>query len=198
MNSALQTALHSWTPPLVTIAALLALAALYARGFARLHRQMPRRFPAWRLAVVPRRHRDPARRDRLAARGPRRPAPAGPHDAASHPHDAWRRRSCSQERRPSRSLRGLSPRFAKAVVGRALRARPRPPRIRMAHQSARMLDRIRRRDLVLAHPRDLSARPPLRRLARRRARMLFHHGADVLVSGHPAVAEPPRDGRDGR
>ncbi|MGB0060200.1 cytochrome c oxidase assembly protein, partial [Candidatus Binatus sp.] len=50
MNSALQTALHSWTPPLFTIAALLALAALYARGFGRLHRQMPRRFPAWRLA----------------------------------------------------------------------------------------------------------------------------------------------------
>ena len=50
MNSAIQTALDSWTPPIFTIAMLLITAAIYARGFARLHRQMPARFPMWRLA----------------------------------------------------------------------------------------------------------------------------------------------------
>ena len=51
MNSAVQTALDSWTPPLATIATLLVTAAIYARGFHRLHRQMPQRFPLWRLAM---------------------------------------------------------------------------------------------------------------------------------------------------
>src|SRR5258708_26459319 len=51
MNSAIHTAFDSWTPPIFTIATLLAVAALYARGFARVERQMPRRFAAWRLAM---------------------------------------------------------------------------------------------------------------------------------------------------
>jgi putative membrane protein len=51
VNSALQTAFDSWTPPLATIASLLFVAVIYARGFARLHRQMPERFPIWRLAM---------------------------------------------------------------------------------------------------------------------------------------------------
>ena len=51
MNSAVQTALDSWTPPFATIATLLVTAAIYARGFHRLHRQMPQRFPTWRLAT---------------------------------------------------------------------------------------------------------------------------------------------------
>jgi len=50
VNSALQTAFDSWTPPVATLATLLVTAAVYARGFHRLHRQMPRRFPTWRLA----------------------------------------------------------------------------------------------------------------------------------------------------
>jgi len=50
MNSAIQTAFDSWTPPIFTIAMLLITAAIYARGFARLHREMPDRFPIWRLA----------------------------------------------------------------------------------------------------------------------------------------------------
>ncbi|MGH7925858.1 MAG: cytochrome c oxidase assembly protein [Candidatus Binatus sp.] len=50
MNSVVQTAFDSWTPPVAMIATLLVTAAIYARGFARLQRQMPRRFPAWRLA----------------------------------------------------------------------------------------------------------------------------------------------------
>ena len=50
MDPAIQNALASWTPPFATLAMLLAIAALYARGFARLHRQMPTRFGAWRLA----------------------------------------------------------------------------------------------------------------------------------------------------
>jgi putative membrane protein len=48
--SAIQTAVESWKPPVPTIATLLILATLYARGFFRLHRQMPERFPLWRLA----------------------------------------------------------------------------------------------------------------------------------------------------
>ena len=51
MNSAIQTALDSWTPPVATIATLLLTAAIYARGFHRLHSQMPQRFPLWRLAT---------------------------------------------------------------------------------------------------------------------------------------------------
>ncbi|MGB8685177.1 MAG: cytochrome c oxidase assembly protein [Candidatus Binatus sp.] len=51
MNSAIQTAFDSWTPPFATIAMLLLTAAIYARGFARLHRQVPERFPVWRLAM---------------------------------------------------------------------------------------------------------------------------------------------------
>ena len=47
----MQTALDSWTPPIATIATLLVTAAIYARGFHRLHRQMPIRFPTWRLAM---------------------------------------------------------------------------------------------------------------------------------------------------
>jgi putative membrane protein len=50
MDPAIQEAIASWTPPWATIAILLAVAALYARGFAMLHRQMPERFAAWRLA----------------------------------------------------------------------------------------------------------------------------------------------------
>ena len=42
---------ESWTPPLATISTLLVTAAIYARGFRRLHRQMPVRFPTWRLAA---------------------------------------------------------------------------------------------------------------------------------------------------
>jgi cytochrome c oxidase assembly factor CtaG len=45
-----QTAVESWNPPVGTIATLLILTTLYARGFFRLHRQMPQRFPLWRLA----------------------------------------------------------------------------------------------------------------------------------------------------
>jgi cytochrome c oxidase assembly factor CtaG len=50
LASAIQTAVESWNPPVPTIAALLILATFYARGFFRLHRQMPERFPLWRLA----------------------------------------------------------------------------------------------------------------------------------------------------
>lgn len=46
----MQAAFESWTPPVATIATLLITAAIYTRGFRRLHRQMPRRFPLWRLA----------------------------------------------------------------------------------------------------------------------------------------------------
>ncbi len=51
MNPLIQTAFATWTPPVATIAMLLFTAALYARGFARLHRQMPNRFPLWRLLM---------------------------------------------------------------------------------------------------------------------------------------------------
>src|ERR1700728_3524735 len=51
MNPLIQTAFASWRPPVETIAMLLFTAALYARGFARLHRQMPDRYPLSRLAM---------------------------------------------------------------------------------------------------------------------------------------------------
>src|SRR5258708_28197061 len=51
MNSAIQTAFDSWTPPVATIAALLAIAALYVRGFARVQPQMPARFARRHLAM---------------------------------------------------------------------------------------------------------------------------------------------------
>jgi len=51
MNSAIQTAFESWSPPIFTIATLIAVAALYARGYARLRRQMPTRFAHRHLAA---------------------------------------------------------------------------------------------------------------------------------------------------
>jgi len=51
VNSAIQTAFDSWTPPVPTIVMLLVTAGIYAHGFARVHRQMPDRFPIWRLAM---------------------------------------------------------------------------------------------------------------------------------------------------
>jgi putative membrane protein len=50
MSSAIQIAFISWSPPVTTTAALILAAALYARGFYPLHREMPERFPTWRLA----------------------------------------------------------------------------------------------------------------------------------------------------
>ena len=127
-------------------------------------------------------------RSRLAARGARRPAAANAHDAAS-PADArcaddaarGRSRDCNRSRASAEYRQG-SRRTAAPI-------RPRATTFRMADAAARVLDRIRRRDLGLAPACDLSARAALRRMARGRARMLFHHRADVLVPGHPAVAE---------
>lgn len=46
-----QQALTSWTVPLYFTAAVLLTGAVYVRGFRRLHRQMPGRFPLWRLGA---------------------------------------------------------------------------------------------------------------------------------------------------
>ena len=46
----MQQALASWSIPPYFIAAMLVTAVVYARGFRRLHAQMPGRFPFWRLA----------------------------------------------------------------------------------------------------------------------------------------------------
>ncbi len=46
-----QQALTSWTVPPYFTAAVLLTGAVYARGFRRLHRQMPARFPLWRLGA---------------------------------------------------------------------------------------------------------------------------------------------------
>ena len=43
-------ALDSWQVPVASTSLLLFFAALYTRGFYRLHLQMPERFPIWRLA----------------------------------------------------------------------------------------------------------------------------------------------------
>jgi len=51
VNSLVQNAFETWRPPVATIAMLLITAAVYARGFVRLHRQMPERFPSWRLTM---------------------------------------------------------------------------------------------------------------------------------------------------
>jgi cytochrome c oxidase assembly factor CtaG len=46
-----QQALASWSVPPYFTAAVIAAGLLYGRGFRRLHRRMPRRFPLWRLAA---------------------------------------------------------------------------------------------------------------------------------------------------
>jgi putative membrane protein len=52
LNSVAQQALASWViPPYFTATVILA-GALYARGFRRLHKQMPQRFPLWRLGAL--------------------------------------------------------------------------------------------------------------------------------------------------
>ncbi len=122
MNSAIQTALDAWTPPIFTIATLLAVAALYARGFAALHRQMPRRFAAWRLASF------------LAGIATLLVAIASPLEALDDlllqvhmtQHLILMRVSPAHMLAGAPAiplLRGLRPRIAK-IVGRALRARP--------------------------------------------------------------------------
>jgi len=40
--------LRSWSVPAGPTLVMLAMAALYLRGFARLHRLLPERFPPWR------------------------------------------------------------------------------------------------------------------------------------------------------
>jgi putative membrane protein len=49
VDALVRIALESWSPPWMRITMLLIVAAVYARGFARLHRQMPERFPLRRL-----------------------------------------------------------------------------------------------------------------------------------------------------
>ena len=49
MDALIRTAVESWSPPWTRIATLLIIAAVYARGLVRLHRQMPERFPMRRL-----------------------------------------------------------------------------------------------------------------------------------------------------
>jgi putative membrane protein len=45
------SAFETWTPPIGTISMLLVTAAIYVRGFRQMHRQIPERFPNWRLAA---------------------------------------------------------------------------------------------------------------------------------------------------
>jgi len=47
----LSAVLRSWSAPPLATAAIVATVAIYARGFAALHRQRPDRFPTWRLAA---------------------------------------------------------------------------------------------------------------------------------------------------
>ncbi|MDO8432385.1 MAG: cytochrome c oxidase assembly protein [Candidatus Binatus sp.] len=51
MNPILKSALDSWTIPRGTVATLLIIAVIYARGFGKLHAQMPTRFTLARLAA---------------------------------------------------------------------------------------------------------------------------------------------------
>jgi putative membrane protein len=128
MDPVIQTALASWRPPLATIAMLFAIAVLYARGFMRLHRQMPTRFARRHLACF---------LGGIAAFGV---AIASPLEALD---DVLLQVHMTQHLllmlvaptlllagAPAIPLlRGLPPRSAK-IVGRALRARP----IKQAYQ----------------------------------------------------------------
>jgi cytochrome c oxidase assembly factor CtaG len=49
VDALIRIAVESWSPPWTRIALLVLLAIVYGRGFARLHRQMPDRFPMQRL-----------------------------------------------------------------------------------------------------------------------------------------------------
>lgn len=50
MNPVLAEALHSWDLDHAVIWLLPLVLLVYSRGFARVHAQMPRRYPVWRLA----------------------------------------------------------------------------------------------------------------------------------------------------
>lgn len=50
MDAAIRIAVDSWSPPWSRLATLIIMAAVYARGFRLLHRQMLDRFPMRRLA----------------------------------------------------------------------------------------------------------------------------------------------------
>jgi putative membrane protein len=122
MDPAIQTALASWRPPIATIATLVAIAALYVRGFARVHRQMPTRFARRHLACF---------LGGVAALGV---AIASPLEALD---DLLLQLHMTQHLllmmvSPALLLRGAPaiplqrglPRSATKIVGRALRARP--------------------------------------------------------------------------
>lgn len=51
LMTATQEALASWTIPPWFTATVVVTGAVYLRGYLRLHRQMPDRFPAWRLGA---------------------------------------------------------------------------------------------------------------------------------------------------
>src|ERR1700674_3659833 len=51
MSPVAQAALASWTVPTGVVAVSILAGVIYMRGFVRLHRQMPERFPRWRLGA---------------------------------------------------------------------------------------------------------------------------------------------------
>ena len=51
MRPIAEAALASWAVPTDVVFAALVAAAIYTRGFVRLHRRMPERFPRWRLGA---------------------------------------------------------------------------------------------------------------------------------------------------
>ena len=191
MNSVIQTAFDSWTPPVATIAMLFLTAAIYARGFHRLHRQMRSRFLVWRLATF------------MAGMATLFIAVASPLEELD---DLLLQIHMTQHLllmlvAPSLLLagapaiaivRGLPPRIAKAVVGPIFRSSAVRRPLRLADAATGMLDRVRCRDLGMASAGHISARAALRRVARDRARMLLDNRADVLVPRHPTMASAAR------
>ena len=51
MSELADAALGAWRVPWWTASSLVAIAIVYLRGFGRVHRQMPSRFPLWRCAL---------------------------------------------------------------------------------------------------------------------------------------------------
>jgi len=51
VNLAIRSAIESWSPPFFPITIFVLALVLYSRGFSRLHRQMPLRFPTRRLVA---------------------------------------------------------------------------------------------------------------------------------------------------
>ena len=186
-----QEALASWTIPPWFTGTVMVSGVLYLRGFLRLHRQMPDRFPSWRLGAY------------LGGLGALLVAISSPLAAfddlllqvhmVQHMLLMFVAPPLILLGAPAIALlRGLPPSLAKRALGPLLKSRT-LCRIGdlLGHPMTGWLA-LGDRDLELARTGPLSIGAALRRMASSRARVFRRRRDAVLVAGGAAVASTMR------